>query len=265
VIKGTPLPVEIDMDAHRFKKGTLESLVLPVSAEYAFTLSINGNPYVKIACYGAELDVLATGHFFSLGVIKRPDEIKEVIVDYDEMSINVKTVETDDILERLFRLKTIVSGCGHGGDDDDLPLPPEKIRDFRVKPETICEIMVEFLGHSDTHGRTHGVHGAALYRSSGEMVAFYEEIGRHNAVDKLLGFAMTRDLPLHDCLVVSTGRISSEITVKSIMVGVPAIVSRSAPTTRSVDLARKHGMLLASGVKRSGFFAASGIDLLEMS
>lgn len=145
-----------------------------------------------------------------------------------------------------------------------ISLPPKTLRDFRVDADTVCSIMVEFLGHSDTHGRTHGVHGAALYRSSGEMVAFFEEIGRHNAVDKLLGYALTTDLPLHDCLVVSTGRISSEITVKSIMVGVPAIVSRSAPTTRSVDLARKYGMLLASGVRRSSLLATSGVDLLEV-
>ncbi len=263
MIIGKPLPVEMNIEGHRFKEGSLEAVTVPVSAEYAFTLCINGSPYVKIACYGAELDVLATGHFFSLGIIKHPDEIRDVLVDYNERRIDVATVESDEILQRLFRLKTIVSGCGNAGGDDDLPLPPEQKRKFSITSERVCKIMIGFLGHSDTHGRTHGVHGAALYHADGKMEVFFEEIGRHNAVDKLLGYALAQKLSLEDCMVVSTGRISSEITVKAIMVGIPAIVSRSAPTTRAIELARRYGMLLASGVRPSRFFVTSGVELLQ--
>ena len=120
--------------------------------------------------------------------------------------------------------------------------------------------MKEFLGLSTTHSQTHGVHSGALYGLDGKRMAFFDEIGRHNAVDKLIGMALINRIPLDRYMLFSTGRVSSEIVLKAAQASIPVIVTRAAPTSMAIDLARKQNLILITGVRKDGFYVAHGAD-----
>lgn len=104
--------------------------------------------------------------------------------------------------------------------------------------------MIGLLEHgSETHRKTHGVYSAALGDDTG-LLAMYDDIGRHNAVDKVLGYALLNHLSPNDKCLVLSGRVSSEILIKAGHSGIPLVVSRSVPTSLAVDLAEQFGIAL---------------------
>jgi FdhD protein len=166
----------------------------------------------------------------------------------------------DGMIERLFRLRSIASGCGQeSATVFDGPLPPNPAIPY-LRADTVLRSMKEFLRSSEAYGRTHGVHSAGLYTVEGERMAFFEEIGRHNAVDKVMGFAAKKGVPLGGTMLLSTGRLSSEIVQKAAAGPVPAIVSRAAPTSRSVEMARRQNILMVGRVRGSGFIVYHGAE-----
>ncbi len=243
--------------AHRYHDAGIEEVELVVSVEYHMTFLLNGRPYLTVACSGSDLDHLAAGHLLSEGIIRSREEIERIDIDEEAMTVNVVTAPGADIIGRLFRVRTLVSGCAGGGTGGGcegvvLPAPPV------VDPAVIIDSAKEFLGFSKIYRRTHGVHSAALYGIEGGRIAFYDEIGRHNAVDKLLGFALTGGIGLDRAMLFSTGRISSEIVSKAAAARIPALITRAAPTSMAIDMAREIGLILVTGVKRDGFYVHSG-------
>ncbi len=252
------LPQYVLVNAYQHTKISAIPIDIPVSAEYSFTLSINGNPFVSIVCSGGDLELLALGHLAAEGVILSADEVRSITVDEENFTIDVSTAGSEDLLERLFRVRSIASGCGQSGSGH---------QDTAVKPcadippvgaSIITTAMVDFLHSSKIRKLTHGVHSAALYSLEGEQICFFDEIGRHSAIDKVLGYALRKGLSFDRVMVYSTGRIASEIVTKMIAVSAPVLVSRAAPTSLSVDLARRAGMLMIGGTRASGFYIYSG-------
>ncbi len=253
------LPQTITISAQRYGPDGFEPVELPVSAEYHMTFRVNGRPYLVVACSGSDLEILAAGHLFSEGIIVSRDEIERIEVDEGTMNVNVVTSPGADVMGRLFRVRTMVSGCAGGGTGTGcagvtVPAVP------RIDPSVIIGSAKEFLGLSTIHRTTHGVHSAALYDIGGTRIAFYDEIGRHNAVDKLLGFVLTGGIGLERAMLFSTGRVSSEIVSKVAAARIPVLVTRAAPTSMAVGMAREIGLVLVTGVRRDGFYAISGAE-----
>ena len=257
------LPQMHNINAFLYRDGALVPAEIPVSAEYAVVLSINGNPLVSIACSGSDFRELALGHLLAEGVIARAGEVASLEIDETALTINAVTAQTDEMIDRLFRIRSIASGCGQGpgaGAEENLP---RMIALPRVRAALVTGIMTDFLRFSETHSLTHGVHSAALYSTEGEQLAFFEEIGRHNAVDKVLGRALMGGTDLARCMLFSTGRLSSEIVLKSARAALPVLVSRAAPTTRAVDIARRCNIMLVGRVRPSSFQVFHGEASLE--
>jgi FdhD protein len=150
------------------------------------------------------------------------------------------------------------SGCGS--------LPPPELRDasaplaedgFRVSAARIGELMHVLARLSEVHRRTGGVHGAALADEEGIRV-FREDIGRHNAVDKVIGRRLAEGGGFQRCLLLTSGRVSSEVLAKAVRCRVPVLVSRTAPTDRSVEEARRQNLTLAGFARgeRMNLYAA---------
>jgi FdhD protein len=118
--------------------------------------------------------------------------------------------------------------------------------------------MNEFLVFSQEHKATHGVHGAALYSLEGERLAFFDEIGRHNAIDKVIGHAAVSGISLEDKMICSTGRVSSEIALKLIHARAPVLVTRASPTTLSVELLRRYNLLSIVRAVGGRFYVVNG-------
>jgi len=237
----------------------LQPIEAPVSAEYHVGILLNGMLYISIVCSGSDLNWLAVGHLASEGIIRSMDEVERIEVDEERLTVNLVTAAGVDLSGRTGWVRTLVSGSPGSGRRSGAGVPPRPDPPA-VDPRVILASMSEFLGLSTTHDQTHGVHSGALYGLDGKRMAFFDEIGRHNAVDKLIGMALVNRMPLDRCMLFSTGRVSSEIVLKTVLASVPVLVTRAAPTSMAVEIARKQNLILLTGVRKDGFYVAHGAD-----
>ncbi|MBI5050573.1 MAG: formate dehydrogenase accessory sulfurtransferase FdhD [Nitrospirae bacterium] len=157
---------------------------------------------------------------------------------------------------------TLTSGCAKGvtfAADEKL----QEVRgDLKISASTLCELFREFQKRSELFMATGGVHSAALCDKK-EIIVFTEDIGRHNAVDKIIGYAFLENIPLQDKILLLSGRLSSEIAVKAVRAGVPILVSRAAPTDRAVGIARKSNLTMVGFLRGQRFNIYSQPDRIS--
>lgn len=259
------LPSSIIVRAWEFGPEGRAEISVAVSAEYHFTVAINGNPIVRIACSGSDLEELAIGHLVTEGIVRSAGEIRSCAIDEAAQTISVATSDDEDLLDRLFAVRSIASGCGQASDPSASPPPAVAGHPAAVSPDIITGCMKSFLQASDLHRETRGVHSAALFRGNGERIVFFDEIGRHNAIDKLAGYALLNGHNLSDTLLFSTGRLSNEIVSKAVRAGVPTVVSKASPTSMGIEQARERGLLLVGKVRGGRFCVFSGIERIRTS
>ncbi len=217
-----------------------------VVREYPFTIVLNNEELVTMLCSPKNLDYLAVGFLFSEGLLESKDEIKNVLVDENRGIVRVNTkVEKDFDNDFLFK-RIITSGCGrgasfyHAADAENR----EKIKsDTKISTAKVLSLMKEFQQKSEVFRDTGGVHSAALCDTN-KILVFMEDIGRHNAIDKIFGECMMKDISTEGHIVVTSGRVSSEILLKVSRRNIPIIISKSAPTNLGVRLAHELGMTL---------------------
>jgi FdhD protein len=230
----------------RTKDGHIEEITDQVAAETGFSLKVNGRQLVALLCTPAELDALAIGFLLSEGLLKDRASLLDIQVDEKNFTVSVSLAEVPADIDAAFHKKTITSGCGRGitfSDASNLKnLAPNRSM-TRVTPGEIQALMQEFRSLSELFLRTGGVHSAALADSRG-IHLFAEDIGRHNAVDKLIGKAFLAAIPVSDKILLSSGRISGEIMTKVIRNRIPIMISRTAPTCMSITYAEDHGVTL---------------------
>jgi FdhD protein len=253
-------PEYIDINGFEYSKGAITPVKISLSTEYTFTVLINGSPYTEVACSGSDLEYFAIGHMLSNNIIKTIDDIREVIINEEKKELNIVTDMNEGMLERLLSVKFIASGCGQAGKVADTAIINTNLTTLEAL--TVINTMKDFLHYSNEHKVAHGTHSCALYYVKGEKIAYFEDIGRHNAVDKSIGFALKNSLDLKDKMIVSTGRISSEIVHKSINAGIPVIISRSSTTSLGYELALKHNVILIGRVKASSFIIYNGKNFI---
>lgn len=216
-----------------------------VASERTVTLYINGEALVSLLCSPVELDSLAVGFLISEGILPSSDDLISVKVQGESVNVSLKnmTVDRNDLPLR----KTISSGCGQGvtfSDAGTLRKLPAVSKRFSLQLKVIRSLLRDFVKISTLYRKTGGVHSAVLADRDGRILLFSEDIGRHNAVDKLLGKAFLQDIPVEDKLILSSGRVSGEIMTKIIRSRVPVLISRAAPTCMSVSGAEDHGVTL---------------------
>jgi FdhD protein len=149
----------------------------------------------------------------------------------------------------LFK-RVISSGCGRGASFySAADATSQKVESqMKISADEVFALVLEFQHGSELHLATHGVHSAALYDQRSILV-FSDDIGRHNAIDKIFGKCLLEDIPTRDRIVISSGRISSEILHKVAKRGVPVIISISAPTNLGVRIADDLGITLIASVR----------------
>lgn len=257
------LPTFQNVVLHEYREGVLACVSLPFSTEYAVLLKINGSPYVTMACSGNFLQEHITGYLITEGIISGTDQIERMDIDEADLTVNAVLINDRIIADKLERIKTISAAGGRGKKN----LPSEDLI-RRSLPEVracvILQSMSEFLTYSREHEATHGVHGAALYSLAGERLVFFDEIGRHNAIDKIIGYAAMNKLSLEDKMICSTGRISSEIAFKFINARAPVLITRASPTTMSVGLLRHYNILSIVRAINGRFYVVNGKESIVL-
>jgi len=220
-----------------------------VTAEFPLTIILNNRELVTLLCSPSELDYLAIGFLSSEGLLKGKDEIKKVVVDDVRGVVRVETTKEEKELADLFK-RFITSGCGRGASFySAADIQQTKVESkITISAAEIFSLVKEFQHRSLTYRATGGVHSAALCDAK-SILLFSEDIGRHNAVDKIFGRCILQGIPTDNHIILTSGRISSEILFKVAKRNIPVLVSISAPTNLGVKLAADLGITLIGFVR----------------
>lgn len=221
----------------------IEDLVI---IEYPFTIFIDDEEIITLLCTPMSLRELAIGFLYAEGYIDSMDAVKNISLDGKKGRAYVYLNYRMEMTEKLIGKRAVTSGCGKGTVFYHV-LDSIKSRKIEKKIDVDLDDVVilnkDFNRKSELFLTTGGVHSCGLC-SHNEILYFEEDIGRHNALDKILGRALIDNVDLSDKLILTSGRISSEMILKASRMGIPAIISRSAPTSLAVDMAKELNILL---------------------
>ncbi len=218
--------------------------------EFSLTIILNNQELVTLLCSPTDLKYLAIGFLFSEGLLRGKDEIKKILVDDQRGVVRVETEESGELARDVLFKRLITSGCGRGASFySAADATVQKVESqAKISATEVFALVSEFVQHSQVFKATGGVHSAALCHTKGILV-FSEDIGRHNAIDKIFGECILRDIPTADHMITTSGRISSEILLKVAKRNIPILISKSAPTNLGVRLADELGITLIGFVR----------------
>jgi len=226
----------VELEILRVWEGRRERAVDSVTEEGVFTIYLGDEEFVSMLCTPRHIRELSVGFLFSSGIIHSFSEIKKHMINEKSSTVHIDLAYPQRI--------TYTSGCGRGVVLEVEMKPAERIQSpMRILAQKILYLMHEFQNKSSEFQRTGSVHSACF--SDGERILiFHEDIGRHNAIDKVIGEALIKGLDMTDAILLTTGRISTEIVHKVLRARVPIMCSRSAPTYEAVQLCREKNMTL---------------------
>jgi FdhD protein len=219
--------------------------------EIPLAVQLNDRQVITIACAGLHVDELAVGFLRSEGFLRMRDDIAAVEVSPGRTLVKIRTVAEREIPDpEAVAGRTLASSGarGFGRPVEESPAGPLSAVGS-LAPEVVLDLMEHFLRQARLHEETGGTHAAALARN-GEILVVREDIGRHNVIDMLGGYALLHGVDCRDAVILRTGRVSSEIVHKILRLGVPVVCSLSVPTTQAVEMARRAGMTLIGSVRR---------------
>jgi len=214
--------------------------------EVPLTIFLNGHEVITLLCTGKHPKYLALGFLKSDGLIADVKEVQQVRVSEETERISVYVETSHDSFELPRLRRSITSGCGKGTNFEqnmETIAATSVTAKLTISPQQILELASELQKRSTLYRTTRGCHNASLCTPQ-EMLIFREDIGRHNAIDMICGQCFLDGIPTKDKLIVTTGRIASEILLKALRLGVPILVSGSAATRLSIDLSRKTNITL---------------------
>jgi len=222
-----------------------------VVREVPLTIYLNSEELITLVTTGDANKELALGFLLSEGFLQSREDLKSIREDSEAGAVEIEITGDLAMVHELWQKRTVTSGCGKGATFysilDSLHSSPITA-DIVVAPQQIYHLMKELNKQSDLYRDTRGVHNSAL-ATTDRILIFRDDIGRHNAVDKIRGAAFLDEVTLSDKLLITTGRLSSEIVIKVAKMGVPILVSRSAPTSLALDLAKRVNLTLVGYVR----------------
>ena len=222
-----------------------------VAQEKPLHLFLNRTLYATIFCTPSKLKELAVGHLVSEGIVKTIQEIEKVTLKKDVCT--VKLTPSVDLDKRLSLAKhfqrVILSACGSKGTYTPAQRLPRIKSNLAVKAETVLDCVNSLNRAAEIYRRTGGVHAAAIFNSDGTHVASAEDVGRHNAVDKVIGVTMMHRTNLEKCFLTLTGRMTGDIVMKAARLRIPVVASMAAAIDSGVAIAKKADLTLVGFVR----------------
>jgi FdhD protein len=248
----------------RYKQGSLTHVERQVVQEYPLRLEVNGRDLATLIASPHQLNFLVVGFLRLQGFIRSLDDILSLGVcdDFGTAKVRIR----GEVPERLSL--TLTSGCG-SGISFQLPTPPNKRADsgetrVRFTPQQIFALMRELAERAENYRAHGGIHSAAV--GDGQQLLIYsEDLGRHNTLDRIAGEALFKNIDLHGKLLVTSGRVSTEMVAKAIRLGIVLIASRTSPTDMVIKMAEQAGITLVGYVRGDAFEVYSHAQALEMA
>ena len=235
-----------------------------VTVERPLTLYLNGREIVTMMTIGDYPEYLALGYLLNQNMLSMDEEVLGVEYEEDIETVVVRTA-TETNFEDKLKKKTLTSGCAQGtvfGDVlekfVDVVLPKGTI----IKASWLYALTKQINTVPSLYLEAGAIHGCALYEKNKPLL-YMEDVGRHNAVDKIAGYMYRHKITGADKIFYTTGRLTSEMVIKTVQMGIPILVSRSGFTAWGVDLARQVGLTLIGRAKGKRFVALAGEDRIE--
>lgn len=230
-----------------------------VVVERPLTLFLNGQEIVTMMTIGDYPDYLAVGYLINQNMLKPDDRIAGIDYDEELETVVVRTLRATDYEQKL-KKKTLTSGCAQGtvfGDlmerFDEIALPKDAV----IKTSWIYSLSRQINLTPSLYLAAGAIHGCCLCEEDRPLV-YMEDVGRHNAIDKIAGYLRLSGISTTNKLFYTTGRLTSEMVIKTVQMGIPILISRSGFTAWGVELARKADLTLIGRAKGKRFIALAG-------
>ncbi len=222
-----------------------------VICEYPLTIYINNEEFITLLCTPKHLKELTYGLLFSEGFISCKEDVKDFMINQKSGIIRVTLDKEIDMIKKMNGKRAKTTGCGKGTIFYHTidSLKAKKIEtNFKLTYQKILEMSRELNKKSELFLETGGVHTTMLIDNS-QVVLFYEDVGRHNTIDKIIGDALLNQRNLNEMALFTTGRISSEMILKALKAQIPIVISRSAPTDLAIQIACEYDVTLIGFVR----------------
>ena len=250
----------VNSNARRYVNGTWSEDANSTPAETPVMLTVNGELWLEFMCTPEYLEALAVGFLFNEGLIDHVTDVAQVHVCAAGDNVDVWTTNPLNKPAHWRRTSGCTGGVTAASDLDphlvELPPPPrgmsECMEEISFSPNQINKLVIALLNAQEIHRRTGGVHASAV--SDGEQLLLScEDVGRHNTLDKLSGRILLENVAAPRRLILTTGRISSEMLQKSARMAVPVVVSCTSPTSIAVQMAEAWGITLIGYARQERF------------
>lgn len=231
----------------------------PVVHERALTLFLNGQEIVTMMTIGDHPEMLAVGYLLNQNMLRPDDEITGIDYDDDIEVVVVRTKRQTNFEEKL-KKKVRTSGCAQGTVFGDLMENFEAVDlnpNATLRTSWLYALTKKINTAPSLYLHTGAIHGCVLCQEDKPLI-YMEDVGRHNAVDKIAGYMHLHNVTAEDKMFYTTGRLTSEMVIKCVAMGIPILVSRSGFTAWGVDLARQAGLTLIGRARGKRFVALSG-------
>lgn len=222
-----------------------------VVKETPLTIFVNDQELVTLLCSPIHQKNLAIGFLFSEGFLEKKDDIKSIILSETRGVVWIRLNRQFEMDENFRKSRTITSGCARG-------LTFHKLFDTRdseyidskhtVKAKIISKVSAELKQNSILYQQSGGAHSATLYHKN-KILFSRQDIGRHNAVDKIIGECLVKEISSDNKILMTSGRVSSEILLKAARWKFPILISRTAPTSAAIEIAKELGVTLIGFVR----------------
>ena len=246
------------------ERGRVSTIAIP--AERALTVYVDKRELVTLMTLGGAPEALTLGYLRNQRLVKLMQDIVSVQVDWSVDAVAVVTRSGIANVEERTSKKVVTTGCGQGSvfgglmDEVDLIALP---LDARLRQSVVYRIVETIRTQQSIYKQAGSVHGCALFSSSGELLYFVEDVGRHNAVDAIAGKMWLDDVDGGDKVFYTTGRLTSEMVIKGAQMGIPFLLSRSGTTQMGHMVAGKVGMSLLARCTGKHFLLLNGRERLE--
>jgi FdhD protein len=232
-----------------------------VPVERPITLYLNGQEIVTVMTIGDYPDFLALGYMLNQNMLHENDEVTAVDFDPEIEVVVVRTTRKTDYEAKLQK-KTLTSGCAQGTAFGDVMERFEQIRldeHARVYTSWLLTLARKINTRPSLYLEAGAIHGCVLCEADRPLL-YMEDVGRHNAIDKIAGYMYRHNLSAAGKLLYTTGRLTSEMVIKTVQMGLPILVSRSGFTASGVELAQQAGLTLIGRAKGRRFMVLSGAE-----
>jgi FdhD protein len=240
-----------------------------IPAERALTVFVDTRELVTLMTLGAAPELLVLGYLRNQRLIDSVDDIDSITVDWDVDAAAVKTRAGIERFDQKTAKRVVTTGCGQGtvfgdmmADLDSIRLPGADDPAARISQSALYGLLNALRLQESTYKSAGSVHGCALFCQD-RLLTFVEDVGRHNAIDTIAGWMWLHGVEGRDKIFYTTGRLTSEMVIKSAQLGVPIIVSRSGITQMGLEIAERLGLALFGRASNRHFICYCGFDRFD--